>query len=71
LSSEDEDMRAWCVWQLRKIGYRFQPEELNRLLNDESWKVRANALFAGGKDAARIAEKNENAFVRLVATLVE
>ena len=71
LACGNSDMRAWCVWQLRKIGYRFQPEELNRLLNDESWKVRANAIFAGGEDNAQIAEKDKNAFVRLVATLVE
>jgi len=71
LVASNADMRAWCVWQLRKIGYQFKPEELSRLLNDESWKVRANAAFAGGKDAVPIAEKDRNAFVRLVATLTD
>ena len=71
LAAGNADMRAWCVWQLRKVGYQFKPEELSSLLKDKSWKVRANAAFVGGKDAAPIAEKDRNAFVRLVGTLAD
>lgn len=60
-------MRAWCVWQLRKIGYEFSASELERLLKDESWKVRTNATFAGGKEARALAKSDRNAFVRLIA----
>jgi len=66
LDSKNSDMRAWCVWQLRKIGYKFDNTELEKLMRDESWKVRANAAFAGGKEVATIAAKDKNAFVRLV-----
>jgi len=67
LPCSNADMRAWCVWQLRRIGYEFSRPELEKLLKDESWKVRANAVFAGGKEAAALAESGNNAFVRLVA----
>ncbi len=66
LDSKNSDMRAWCVWQLRKIGYKFDKTELDKLIRDESWKVRANAAFAGGKEFAPLAAKDKNALVRLV-----
>ena len=69
LQSKNGDMRAWCVWQLRKIGYKFDNAELENLMHDESWKVRANAAFAGGEVVAPLAAKDKNAFVRLVGSL--
>jgi len=68
LSSENDDMRAWCVWQLRKIGYKWDKEELDKLLTDKSWKVRANAVIAGGKGTATLAGRDQSNFVRLVGS---
>ncbi len=69
LSSDSEDMRAWCVWQLRKIGYSWSKGELDTLFNDKSWKVRANAVMACGKEFDRVAEKDKNGFVRFTGSL--
>jgi hypothetical protein len=68
LGSKNEPLRAWCVWQLRKVGYTFSEEEISRLLTDESWKVRANAVMAAGPKAGGLAAKDPNPFVRLVAS---
>jgi len=68
LESKNENMRAWCIWQLRKIEYKPSKEELDKLLTDKSWKVRANVVCATGKQAALSAPKDENSFVRLVAS---
>ena len=67
LSSSNTDMRAWCIWQLRKVGYKFSRPDLEELLKDESWKVRVNTVFAGGKEASGLAKNDNNALVRLVA----
>jgi hypothetical protein len=69
LASKNEQLRAWCVWQLRKVGYQFSEEEMSRLLADESWKVRANAVVAGGRKTSGQAAKDPNPFVRWVASL--
>lgn len=68
LSSADEDLRAWCVWQLRKIGYKWGKEELDKLLTDKSWKVRANAVLAGGKATATLAQRDRNSLIRLAGS---
>jgi hypothetical protein len=68
LESKNENMRAWCIWQLRKVEYKPSKEELDKLLTDKSWKVRANVVCATGKQAALSASKDENSFVRLVAS---
>lgn len=70
LSSENEDMRAWCLWQLRRIGYAFDETELNELLRDESWKVRANAMLAGGKGIIVLAARDRSDFVKLVGSFL-
>jgi len=67
LTCSNVDMRAWCVWQLRKIGYKFSRPELEELFKDQSWKVRTNAVLAGGKEAGVLTKSDSNAFVRLVA----
>jgi hypothetical protein len=69
LASKNEQLRAWCVWQLRKVGYQFSEDEMSRLLKDESWKVRANAVIAGGPPSAGRAAKDTNPFVRWIASL--
>jgi hypothetical protein len=70
LASKNEQLRAWCVWQLRKVGYEFSEEEETRLLADESWKVRANTVIAGGRKTTGRAAKDPNPFVRWVASLI-
>lgn len=67
LACSNADMRAWCVWQLRSVGYKFSRPELEELLKDQNWKVRTNAVLAGGKEAASLAESGGSALVRLVA----
>lgn len=62
------DIRAWCIRQLRNVGYKFSRPELEMLLKDESWKVRANAVLAGGKEFALLAESDKNALVKLIAS---
>lgn len=69
LAGSNKDMRAWCVWQLRKIGYKWSIEELAKLLTDESWKVRANVVAVGGKEITALAAKDHNSFVRAAASL--
>jgi hypothetical protein len=61
--------RAWSVWQLRRVGYKFTQEELDKLLKDDSWIVRANAVMAEPQRAKNIAVNDKNSFVRFVATL--
>ncbi|MCX5638158.1 MAG: HEAT repeat domain-containing protein, partial [Planctomycetota bacterium] len=67
LTCNNADMRAWCVWQLRRIGYKFSRPELAELLKDRNWKVRINAALAGGKESCDLAKSDNNAMVRLVA----
>jgi len=66
LASNNEDMRAWCVWQLRRVGHRWNKEQIDSLLTDKSWKVRANAMLAAD---GQVAEDEPSNFVRLVGTL--
>jgi len=66
LSARDENLRAWCVCQLGRTGYKWHKEELEKLFMDKSWKVRANAVMAGGKESAAVLRDDRHAFVRLV-----
>jgi hypothetical protein len=66
LQSDDENLRAWCVWQLRKIDYKFRDNELKKITEDKSWKVRANlAIF----HKSLIKENETSDFVKLVKSL--
>jgi hypothetical protein len=40
---------------------------MEELLKDQNWKVRTNAVLAGGKEAGDLAKSDNNALVRLVA----
>ena len=40
------------------------------VLEDEYWKVRLNALFAGGDEGVQVGVEDENAVVRVVAVLL-
>ncbi len=70
LACKNEQLRAWCVWQLRKTGYIFSEEEISRLLADESWKVRANTVMAGGLKTTKLVSNDPNPFVRWVASFI-
>ncbi len=69
LTCSNSDTRAWCVWQLRKIGYEWSIEEIGKLLTDKSWKVRANVAAAAGKEITALAANDRNSFVRAAASL--
>jgi hypothetical protein len=69
LASSNDRFRAWSVWQLRRVGYQFTQEEIDKLLKDDSWMVRANAVMAEPEMAKNIAANDKNSFVRFVATL--
>ncbi|MFA5292480.1 MAG: hypothetical protein WC496_05530 [Phycisphaerae bacterium] len=66
LQSNNEDLRAWCLCQLRKIDYKFSADELKKIAGDKSWKVRANlAIF----DKSLINDNEMSAFVNLLKAL--
>jgi hypothetical protein len=70
LNHKNEDIRAFCVWQLTKLGYEFASDEFENLLQDDSWKVRANTLLAVDEKEVNIANEEKNPFVKIVAKLV-
>jgi len=66
LQSDNENLRAWCLWQLKKNNYKFSEDELEKLAGDKSWKVRANlAIF----DKSLINDNETSAFVNLLKAL--
>ncbi len=66
LKSDKENLRAWCVLQLEKIGYEWDKEELENLSEDKSWKVRANFAVANPS----LIKENENSdYVKLIKRL--
>ncbi|MFC1739525.1 hypothetical protein ACFL1G_10840 [Planctomycetota bacterium] len=70
LNHEDENIRAFCVWQLAKLDYKWTSDELEQLLSDESWKVRANTLVAADEKHANAILNDQDPFVRTVVQLV-
>ena len=69
LSSNNDRFRAWTVWQLRKVGYQFTQEEIDKLMRDESWMVRANAAIAAPQLTKGLAQTDTNPFVRFASSL--
>jgi hypothetical protein len=69
LSSNNDKFRAWTVWQLRKVGHQFTQEEIDNLMRDASWMVRANATVAAPQLTKELAQKDKNPFVRFSASL--
>jgi hypothetical protein len=69
LVCSDDSLRAWCVWQLRKVGYNFNQEEIDNLMRDKSWMVRSNAVASEPQKAKNLASRDKNSFVRFVVTL--
>jgi len=46
LTSKYASFRAWSVWQLRRLGYKFTAEEIKLLKSDSNVAVRANLVMA-------------------------
>lgn len=69
LESTDEDLRAYSVWQLTRIGYKWSKKELEDLIQDESWKVRANIALAVSKERAALLQDDQNNLVKLTAKM--
>jgi hypothetical protein len=69
LAAPNYKLRAWCVWQLRNVGYKFTQDELDMLLKDDSWIVRANTVMAEPLKSKSKAVNDKNSFVRFAGTL--
>ncbi|UCG47061.1 MAG: hypothetical protein JSU94_16375 [Phycisphaerales bacterium] len=70
LHAEDPALVAYVVWQLTRLGYEWPDQELKQLLENEHWKVRANALLAAGKQAADLMQTDDNNIVRVIAAMI-
>ncbi|MCX5632470.1 MAG: hypothetical protein NTW93_02150 [Phycisphaerae bacterium] len=66
LQSDNENLRAWCVWQLRKINYKWNEAELRKIAEDKSWKVRANLAII---DKSLIKETETSDYVKLIKSM--
>jgi len=66
LQSDNENFRAWCIWQLRKINYKWSETELKKVAEDKSWKVRANLTLI---DKSLIKENEPSDYVKLVKSM--
>jgi hypothetical protein len=70
INSDNNDLRAFVVWQLTKLGYKWSDQELKKLFTDKYWKVRVNALFAADVKSLQASCNDENPVVRLIANLL-
>jgi Ni,Fe-hydrogenase III component G len=66
LQSDNENIRALCVWQLRKLNYRWNDAELKKIAEDKSWKVRANLAII---DKSLINENEISEYVKLIKSM--
>lgn len=66
LQSDNENLRAWCIWQLKKINYKWNENELREIAEDKSWKVRANLTII---DKSLIKENEPSAYVKLIKSM--
>jgi len=69
LESTNENLRAYAVWQLTRIGYKWPKEDLDRLTQDKSWKVRANIVLAPDSERAAFMQNDSNNLVKLIAKI--
>ncbi len=70
LNTDDANLRAYCVWQLTKAGYKWPQDELEKLFNDKSWKVRANTALASPQQAKVFLKNDKNDFVKITLNLI-
>jgi hypothetical protein len=66
LQSDNENLRAWCIWQLKKINYKWNENELREIAEDKSWKVRANLTII---DKSLIKGNEPSAYVKLIKSM--
>ena len=66
LQSQNDELRAWSLCQLRKIEYKFSEDQLKTIAADKSWKVRANLALI---DKSHIKNDDPSSFVKLCKSL--
>ncbi|MEN6385543.1 MAG: hypothetical protein ABFD79_10135 [Phycisphaerales bacterium] len=66
LQSDKENLRALCLSLLEKIGYKLNQQQIAKIENDKSWKVRANLSVI---DKKNVKEDETDYFVRLIKSL--
>ena len=64
LGTTDENLRAYTVWQLTRVGYKWPEEDLDHLTQDKSWKVRANIILALDSERAAFMQSDKNNLVK-------
>ena len=70
LNSDNDHLRAFIVWRLTSLGYKWPDDRLEVLRKDIDWKVRLNTLFASDAESLAKALNDKNAFVRVIAQLL-
>jgi HEAT repeat protein len=63
MKSKNKDLRAFCVYHLKKLNYQYSKDELDRLINDDYWKVRANIAEI---DKSYINETDNDIYLKLL-----
>jgi len=67
LGSDSDHLRAFVVWRLTSLGYKWSVAQLRMLRQDECWKVRLSALFVGDREMLDGALTDRSSVVRVVA----
>ncbi|MBN2314417.1 MAG: HEAT repeat domain-containing protein [Sedimentisphaerales bacterium] len=70
LNSDNDQLRAFIVWRLTRLGYEWSRDRQRELMKDPSWKVRLNAVFALDPDELANALDDENAVVRIITQIL-
>jgi hypothetical protein len=70
LESSNDQLRAFIVWRLTSLGYKWSREQLLALQKDSFWKVRVNAPFALDADGLTNALDDQSAVVRTIAQML-
>jgi len=69
LDCKDEDVRAYSIWQLERLNYKWKLEEIKKIIDDPYWKVRINAVLINDADLIASAKNDSNTFVKLFADI--
>lgn len=71
LTGANEQLRAWSMGQLTRLGYQWPAEVLTKLRKDANWQVRVNAVLAGGVENVAWSRDDPHGLVRLAGMLIE
>ncbi len=71
LDSDNDQLRAFIVWRVTSLGYKWPREQLAALRKDRFWKVRVNALFARDANGLPPVHEDKSALVRLIAQMLK